>query len=63
VPQIQKTAEKVINYIRSPTWISSNYAAQYTKDGKNFEYTKEQKREFREKPEVLHEMRHNIEHG
>lgn len=53
----------MINYIRSPTWISSNYAAQYTKDGKNFEYTEEQKREFRKKPEVLHEMRHNIEHG
>ncbi|OBT84935.1 hypothetical protein VE02_06608 [Pseudogymnoascus sp. 03VT05] len=61
--RVQKTAKKVVNYVRSPTWISSNYASQYTKDGKNFEYTEEQKREFREKPKVLHEMRHNIEHG
>jgi cation diffusion facilitator CzcD-associated flavoprotein CzcO len=63
VPQIQKTAKKVVNYIRSSTWISSNYAAQYAKDGKNFEYTEEQKKEFRENPEVLFKMRQNIEHG
>jgi len=63
VPQIQKTAEKLVNYIRSPTWISSNYAAQYTKDGRNFTYTEEQKRELREKPEELLKMRKSIEHG
>jgi hypothetical protein len=63
VPQMQKTAEKLVNYIRSPTWISANYAAQYAKDGKNFTYTEEEKRILRENPDELFKMRHSIEHG
>ncbi|KAB5576482.1 hypothetical protein GE09DRAFT_1053840 [Coniochaeta sp. 2T2.1] len=63
VPKMQERAKKLVNYTRSPTWISSNYASQYTKDGKNFTYTEEQKRELREKPKELLKIRRSIEHG
>ena len=45
LPQIQKQAAHITTYIRTPTWISSNFAAEYARDGKNFKYTEEEKRE------------------
>lgn len=62
LPKMQPAAAKIVNYIRSPTWISSNFAAELTPEGKNFQYTEEQKKEFRENPEKLREMRKLIEH-
>jgi hypothetical protein len=62
VPQMQPTAAKLVNYVRSATWISANYSSQFTKDGKNFPYSEEERKQFREKPEVLFKMRREIEH-
>ncbi|KEF60299.1 uncharacterized protein A1O9_05150 [Exophiala aquamarina CBS 119918] len=45
-PHIQRTASKMVNFIRSPTWISANYLTDWTKDGANFKYTEEEKRKF-----------------
>jgi cation diffusion facilitator CzcD-associated flavoprotein CzcO len=63
LPQMQRTAAHVTTYIRSATWISSNYAADKTQDGKNFKYTERQKEEFRNDPEKLKALRKDIEHG
>ncbi|KAH6886926.1 hypothetical protein B0T10DRAFT_461389 [Thelonectria olida] len=63
VPKMQPAAGKIVNYIRSPTWISSNFAAEFTPDGKNFQYTEEQKQSFRDHPETLRAMQREIEHG
>ncbi|TKA66995.1 hypothetical protein B0A49_04490 [Cryomyces minteri] len=62
-PQIQRTAAKVVNYIRSATWVSANFSADFTKDGKNFTYTEEEKQRFRDHPEELYDLRKKIEHG
>ncbi|RYC80541.1 putative sterigmatocystin biosynthesis monooxygenase stcW [Fusarium oxysporum f. sp. narcissi] len=63
LPQMQPKAAKITNFIRTPTWISSNYAAEFTPEGKNFQYTEEQKRNLRENPDQLFEMRRKIEHS
>jgi cation diffusion facilitator CzcD-associated flavoprotein CzcO len=63
LPQMQKTASHITTYVRNPTWISSNFAADYAKDGKNFKYTEEEKKEFRENPAALKALRKRIEHG
>jgi hypothetical protein len=58
---MQPKAAKLINYARTPTWISVNYAAQFTKDGGNFQYSEEEKAEFRNHPETHLKTRHEIE--
>lgn len=63
LPQMQKTAGHITTYVRTPTWISSNFAAEYARDGKNFKYTEDEKKEFRENPAALKALRKQIEHG
>lgn len=63
VPKVQQHAKTVVNYIRSPTWVSANFCPEHARDGKNFDYTEEEKRTFRENPEILHKMRKEIEHS
>lgn len=63
LPQMQKTASHITTYIRSSTWISSNFAAEFARDGKNFKYSEEEKKEFREDPAKLKALRKEIEHG
>ena len=62
VPQVQKKAAQVTNYIRSPTWISPNFAAEFTKDGTNFEFSQSEKQHWRENPAAHLKMRKEIEH-
>ncbi|KAJ9361394.1 hypothetical protein C8Q69DRAFT_401042 [Paecilomyces variotii] len=62
LPKMQSDASSIVTYIRSPTWITANYASQFAgEDGKNFFYTEEQKKKLRENPEELYELRHKIE--
>jgi cation diffusion facilitator CzcD-associated flavoprotein CzcO len=63
LPQMQQTAAHITTYVRTPTWISSNFAAEYARDGKNFKYTDEERKEFRENPAKLKALRKEIEHG
>jgi cation diffusion facilitator CzcD-associated flavoprotein CzcO len=58
---IQPVVKHLTTFTRGPTWISSNFAAQRTPAGKNFEYTAEQKAEFKD-PAKLLEYRKKIEH-
>lgn len=63
LPQMQKTAAHMTTYIRSATWISTNFGAECSKEGKNFAYTEEQKQQFRDDPDKLKKLRKEIEHG
>jgi cation diffusion facilitator CzcD-associated flavoprotein CzcO len=60
---LQKEAASITHYIRSPTWISLNYMSQYTRngDGQNFEYTDEEKSNFKHHPETFLAYRKKLE--
>lgn len=62
LPEVQKTAAQVVNYIRNPTWIATNYLEEFVEDGK-FIYTEEKKKQFKEDPKALFEIRKQLEHG
>ncbi|KAJ5257208.1 hypothetical protein N7478_013312 [Penicillium angulare] len=47
VTRLQPKAKSLVNFVRSPTWISSNFLAEKTPNGLNFAYTEEQKKESR----------------
>jgi len=61
VPTMQPKVEKLTTYIRNPTWISINFCADKAIDGKNFAYTEEERKLFREDPKVLHKLRKELE--
>lgn len=42
LPEVQKTAKRLTTYVRAKAWITSNMCAEFTPDGQNFKYTKEQ---------------------
>lgn len=52
---------KMVNYVRNPTWIASNFSGHLTRDGRNFAYTEEEKKKFREDPAAFFEMRKELE--
>ncbi len=58
---MQPKVSKLVTYIRSPTWISINFCADKTVDGKNFSYTDEQRKQFRENPEAHFALRKELE--
>ncbi|UZP35149.1 hypothetical protein NXS19_002965 [Fusarium pseudograminearum] len=51
LPQMQRTAAKIVNLVRSPLWVSSTFVAEFTPEGKNFTYTDEEIQTFKDKPE------------
>ncbi|KAF0637907.1 hypothetical protein FPSE5266_03749 [Fusarium pseudograminearum] len=61
LPQMQRTAAKIVNLVRSPLWASSTFVAEFTPEGKNFTYTDEEIQTFKDKPEKLLELRKGIE--
>ncbi|EXK86391.1 hypothetical protein FOQG_09663 [Fusarium oxysporum f. sp. raphani 54005] len=61
VPAMQPNAAKVVNYVRSPTWISLNLMSEYTKDRPNLEYSEEEKKGYREDPNLLFKLRKELE--
>ncbi|KAG0134306.1 hypothetical protein HOY82DRAFT_577451 [Tuber indicum] len=63
VPKLQEVAGHLVNFMRTPTWISATYSSELLPDGKNFYYTEEQKSEFRNNPKLLNEYRKKIESG
>ncbi|KIW19410.1 hypothetical protein PV08_03705 [Exophiala spinifera] len=62
VPHLQKTAKQVVNYVRSPTWIAANFLEEYSEGGVQV-YSEERKKQFREDPSSLFELRKKMEHG
>ncbi|KAF5583958.1 monooxygenase [Fusarium subglutinans] len=63
LPQMQPTAAKIVNYARSPLWISSTFASEFTPEGKNFTYTKQEIQAFKDDEEMFFQLRHSIEHS
>ncbi|OAL43321.1 FAD/NAD(P)-binding domain-containing protein [Pyrenochaeta sp. DS3sAY3a] len=63
LPEIQRTAAKVFNYVRSPLWVSNNFASEFTPEGKNFSYKESEIEDFKKNPDKLAELRHQIEHA
>ncbi|KAL2350122.1 hypothetical protein BJ546DRAFT_860976 [Cryomyces antarcticus] len=59
---LQKQSKNITHYIRSATWISLNYMSQFTRngDGKNFQYTDEEKESFKN-PATLLAYRRSLE--
>ncbi|CCT66582.1 related to monooxigenase [Fusarium fujikuroi] len=63
LPQMQPTAARIVNYARSPLWISSAFASEFTPEGKNFTYTDEEIQAFKDDKEMFFQLRHSIEHS
>ncbi|KAH6871813.1 hypothetical protein B0T10DRAFT_416912 [Thelonectria olida] len=63
IPAIQQTAKKVISFYRTPQWISPGLSLEgYTDEqGRNFDYTEEQKRQFKDDPAFYLNQRKAIE--
>ncbi|KAK4925277.1 hypothetical protein LTR66_016410 [Elasticomyces elasticus] len=52
---------KLVNYVRSPTWLTPNINAEMTRDGSNFAYSPEEREKFRNDPKAFFEMRKELE--
>ncbi|KIY00979.1 uncharacterized protein Z520_03645 [Fonsecaea multimorphosa CBS 102226] len=63
VPQLQPKAQLLVNFMRSPTWISANFLNEFTPEGANFKYTEEEKKRFRDDPAFFLELRRALEHA
>ncbi|KIW96770.1 uncharacterized protein Z519_02161 [Cladophialophora bantiana CBS 173.52] len=63
VPQLQKVVKKLVCIIRSPTWISPTYVGHKSKvdNGRNFEYTEEDKERFRTDRTYFRDYRRQID--
>ena len=63
LPQIQKVAGKLTTFIRHSTWISANFLNDFAgPDGKNYEYTDEQRKRWKENPDEYYQYRSKLEH-
>ncbi|OAL32862.1 hypothetical protein AYO20_07653 [Fonsecaea nubica] len=63
VPEMQKVASKMVNFIRSKAWISAPFADDFSKDpGGNPAYTTEEQARFRLHPEELKDLRQKLVH-
>ncbi|KAJ9650547.1 hypothetical protein H2201_009303, partial [Coniosporium apollinis] len=61
VPAMQPKVQKLVNYVRNPTWISINFCFDKARDGKNFPYSEEEKKAFKENPEMHFALRKELE--
>lgn len=62
LPAIIDRVKKVYVHIRSPTWITTNFAAKFADPaGKNYDYTEEQKAAWASNPILYLEYRRQIE--
>lgn len=63
LPEMQPGAAKIVNYVRSPLWITNAFASEFTPDGKNFTYTDAEIQSFQNDPEKFFKFRREIEHS
>ncbi|TRX93704.1 hypothetical protein FHL15_005380 [Xylaria flabelliformis] len=61
--EVAKKAAKTVNFIRHPTWVTSNIAAQFTPNGHNFPYSEQQMQEFTQSPKKFFQYRKQLEAG
>ncbi|KAI1015769.1 hypothetical protein LB505_011997 [Fusarium chuoi] len=60
---MQPAAAKTVTYARSPLWITSAFASEFTPEGKNFTYTDQEIQAFKDDEETFLKLRHSIEHS
>ncbi|EPE07939.1 flavin-binding monooxygenase [Ophiostoma piceae UAMH 11346] len=53
--------KSMVVYMRSPTWISTNFLDELTPEGRQFPFSEEQKKEWRENPKVFYEYLREME--
>ncbi|KAG5789094.1 hypothetical protein H9Q69_011843 [Fusarium xylarioides] len=63
LPKMQPTAAKIVNYARSPLWISSAFVSEFAPEGKNFTYTEQEIQAFKDDEDMFFQLRHGIEHS
>ncbi|KAF2139226.1 uncharacterized protein K452DRAFT_275341 [Aplosporella prunicola CBS 121167] len=61
VAAMQPKVSRLVNYVRNPTWISINFLADDAQNGKNYAYSEEQKKRFREDHDYHFAYRRNLE--
>ncbi|OQE07669.1 hypothetical protein PENVUL_c012G10383 [Penicillium vulpinum] len=52
VAAMQPKVAQLVNFVRNPTWVSVNFCTEKTRDGSNFSYTEEEKKQFAEDTEA-----------
>ncbi|GFN20563.1 hypothetical protein AtubIFM55763_005711 [Aspergillus tubingensis] len=63
VPSILNDVSHLYTWVRTPIWITAAFAQRYAgKDGRNFDYTQEQKSDFNKDPEMYHRYHKSVEH-
>lgn len=63
LPQLAVDAEKLVNFIRHPTWITPGLGSNLIEGATNYTYSEEEKRTFREDPAALNAYRKRIQHN
>lgn len=58
---MQPKVARLVNFVRSPTWVSVNFCAEMTASGGNFTFTEEEKKKFEEDPEAHFKYRRGLE--
>lgn len=61
VAAMHAQVSRLVNYVRSPTWITPNINAEMTKTGDNFAYTLEEQEQFKNDPKEFFEFRKEVE--
>ncbi|KAK2469129.1 hypothetical protein H9L39_19227 [Fusarium oxysporum f. sp. albedinis] len=62
VPGIQPDVKKLLNFVRSPVWLTPGFSAKNAgPEGSNFKYTEEQKEKFRNDPKAHEDYIRKIE--
>lgn len=61
VPAMQPKVDRLVNYVRQPTWISAKTGFEATPHLDNLTFTEEQKEAWRRDPEALIEHMKTIE--
>lgn len=63
LPQLAPSAEKLVNFIRHPTWITPGLGSNVIEGATIYNYSEDEKRRFREDPETLKAYRKRIQHS
>ncbi|KAH8816619.1 hypothetical protein F5884DRAFT_873328 [Xylogone sp. PMI_703] len=63
VPVLQKKAKELTSFIRSPTWITPEFGPQFAKNGRDTEFSEEEKALWASNPELFLQLRKAYESG
>lgn len=61
VAKMHSKVSKLVNYVRSPTWIAPNFCSDMTKDGSNFDYSEKEREKFKNEEQAFYDFRKAME--